>query len=70
MPMVCEWIDGSANFEEAFVDSHGSHSINCMALCGPDMQFYFSYANCASSHQMENGWRPAQLGDSPYPLKE
>ena len=33
-------IDAPTENEADFVDRHGKHSINCMAVCGPDMQFY------------------------------
>ncbi|KAJ8909428.1 hypothetical protein NQ315_016450 [Exocentrus adspersus] len=78
MPEVCGVIDGtlikidapSIN-EAAYVDRHGKHSINCMAVCGPDMKFYYVSANWPGSvhdarvlrnsslcRRMENGWRP------------
>jgi hypothetical protein len=73
-------------YEEQFVDSHGDHSINCMAVCGPDIRFYYSTANWHGSvHDanvlrrdlcqiVEEGWWPFShsvlLGDSTYPLKE
>lgn len=44
MAMVCGFIDGTLNridpprnFEEAFVDRHGNHSISCMVVYRPDM---------------------------------
>lgn len=47
-PQVCGVIDGmlvnidapNVN-EEAFVDRHGNHSINCMFVCGPTCIFYY-----------------------------
>ncbi|KAJ8894152.1 hypothetical protein PR048_006762 [Dryococelus australis] len=32
-----------------FVDRHGDHSLNCLAFCGPDMQFYYVDANWPDS---------------------
>jgi hypothetical protein len=34
-------IDGPNVGEEAFVDRYGDHSVNVMAVCGPDSFFYF-----------------------------
>lgn len=77
-PEVCGIVDGtlinidapSIN-EPAYVDRHGKHSINCMAVCGPDLTFYYVSANWPGSvhdarvlrnsslfRRMENGWRP------------
>lgn len=54
--MVCGCIDGTllkvdapTQNEPAFVDTHGSHSVNCMVVSGPDMTFYYSYANWSRS---------------------
>lgn len=81
-PEVCGVVDGilinidapTAN-EPAFVDRHGKHSINCMAVCGPDMKFYYVSANWPGSvhdarvmrnsflfRNFENGWRPYPNG--------
>lgn len=82
MPLVCGCLDGTLikldapkEHEEAYVDRHGNHSISCMVVCGPDLQFYYSYANWPGSthdsrvlrnsclfRRMENGWRPIQNG--------
>ncbi|KAG5896331.1 hypothetical protein JTB14_030534 [Gonioctena quinquepunctata] len=77
-PEVCGAVDGTlinidapTNDETAYVDRHGKHSINCMAVCGPDLKFYYISANWPESvhdarvlrnsslfRRMENGWRP------------
>lgn len=82
MPLVSGCLDGTLikldapkEHEEAYVDRHGNHSISCMVVCGPDLQFYYSYANWPGSthdsrvlrnsclfRRMENGWRPIQNG--------
>lgn len=82
MPMVCGCLDGTLinidapkNNEEVFVDRHGNHSISCLVVCGPDMTFYYSYANWPGSahdsrvlrnsglfRRMENNWRPIDNG--------
>src|SRR5271154_3502303 len=64
-------IDGPTSNEPAFVDRHGKHSINCMVVCGPNLQFYHANANWPGSvhdsrvlrnstlqENWENGWRP------------
>jgi hypothetical protein len=33
-------IDAPTEHEEAFIDRHGNHSLNCMVICGPNMMFY------------------------------
>lgn len=82
MPMVCGCIDGTlvnidapSVHEATFVDRHGNHSVNCMVVCGPDLAFYYSYANWpGSTHdsrvlrnsglfaRSEEGWRPVANG--------
>lgn len=77
-PEVCGIVDGTlinidapTNNEPTYVDRHGKHSINCMAVCGPDLKFYYISANWPGSvhdarvlrnsslfRRMENGWRP------------
>lgn len=77
-PQVCGVVDGilinidaPIYDEPAFVDRHHNHSINCMAICGPDMQFYYVTSNWPGSvhdarvlrnstlyYRMEEGWRP------------
>ncbi|KAL7637440.1 UNVERIFIED_CONTAM: hypothetical protein RMT77_012168 [Armadillidium vulgare] len=92
-PHVCGVVDGilikidaPVHNEPAFVDRHQNHSINCMAVCGPDMRFYYINSNWPGSvhdacvlrnsslfHRMEEGWRPHPEGvlvDSAYPLKD
>lgn len=65
-------IDGPGSRERGFVDRKGDHSINCMAVCGPDHQFYFASARwpgsvhdsrilrCSSLFEEweTKGWRP------------
>ncbi len=80
MPSVCGCIDGTLvkiqappdrDIEPQFVDRHGNHSINCMAVCGPELQFYFASANWPGSAndarvlrnssidlKFSKGWRP------------
>ena len=82
LPLVCGCIDGTLikidaprENEEAFVDRHGNHSINCMAVCGPDLTFYYVDANWPGRvhdarilrnsslfQRMQNGWRPVPDG--------
>ena len=82
MPLVCGCVDGTLiNIdaphlsEPAYVDRHGNHSINCMVVCGPDLSFYYSYANWPGSvhdarvlrnsglcQRMDEGWRPVPNG--------
>ncbi len=53
MPNMCGCVDGTLikikapprEFEPNFVDGKQNHSLNCMAVCGPNMQFYFANAN-------------------------
>ncbi|RXG71310.1 putative nuclease HARBI1 [Armadillidium vulgare] len=81
-PHVCGVVDGilikidaPVHNEPAFVDRHHNHSINCMAVCGPDMKFYYISSNWPGSvhdarvlrnsslnHRMEEGWRPHPEG--------
>nr|CAI5840292.1 unnamed protein product [Callosobruchus analis] len=81
-PEVCGAVDGTLLTidaprinEPAYVDRHGKHSINCMAVCGPDLTFYYVSANWPGSvhdarvlrnsslfRRMENGWRPHPNG--------
>nr|CAI5831368.1 unnamed protein product [Callosobruchus analis] len=78
MPLVCGALDGTLikmdaphDFEPAFVDRHGDHSINAMVVCGPNLQFFYVYADWPGSatdarvlrnsglfRRMEEGWRP------------
>ena len=71
-------IDGSliqvkapSNNEYQFVDRHGSHSINALFVCGPDLKYYYCSAcypgsvhdarvlrNSALHQLFEAGWRP------------
>lgn len=82
MPMVMGCIDGTLiNIdapllnEEQYIDRHGQHSINCMAVCGPDCQFYYVSArwpgsvhdtrvlrNSSLFTTMQSGWRPIPGG--------
>lgn len=82
MPIVCGCLDGTLikidapkEHEDVFVDRHGNHSISCMVVCGPDLTFYYSYANWPGSthdarvlrnsglfRRMESGWRPIANG--------
>jgi hypothetical protein len=68
-------IDGPNVGEEAFVDRYGDHSINVMAVCGPDSKFYFINSNWPGSvhdarvlrnsslyRRMETGCRPIENG--------
>lgn len=48
IPYICGIVDGShvnivtpSENEPQFVNRHQQHSINCMAVCGPNMDFYF-----------------------------
>lgn len=78
MPLVCGIVDGTlikidapSNDEPVFVDRKGNHSISVMLVCGPNLEFYYVYANWPGSvsdarvlrtsplsQQMEEGWRP------------
>ncbi|XP_063223351.1 putative nuclease HARBI1 [Bacillus rossius redtenbacheri] len=64
-------IDAPPAYESAFVDRNGNHSINCMIVCGPNMEIYFVSAkwpgsvhdarvlrNSSLFRTMEGGWRP------------
>lgn len=78
MPLVCGAVDGTlikinapSQFEPAFVDRHGNHSLNIMLVCGPSLEFYYVCANWPGSvsdarvlrnsrlsRRMDAGWRP------------
>ena len=64
-------IDAPTHNEPAFVDRHGTHSVNALMVCGPDMSFYYVSAkwpgavhdsrvlrNSTLCQKFENGWRP------------
>lgn len=64
-------IDAPSENESAYVDRKGNHSINCMVVCGPNLEFYYVSANWPGSvhdarvlrnsnlfQRMEGGWRP------------
>lgn len=64
-------IDAPHDDEAAFVDRNGSHSINIMVVCGPNLEFFYANARwpgsvhgarvlrCSSlAQQWDNGWRP------------
>jgi len=64
-------IDAPLKHEEQFVDPNGNHSINCMMICGPNMEIYYVNArwpgashdsrvlrNSHITNLFENGWRP------------
>lgn len=78
MPLVIGCIDGTLikidaprENEQQYVDRHGDHSINVMAVCGPDFKFYYVsarwpgsvhdarvYRNSTLHQRFEAGWRP------------
>ena len=80
MPSVCGCIDGTLvnikapsdkNIEMQFVDRHGDHSLNCMAVCGPNLEFFYVNSNWPGAvndarvlrnsslcEKFSNGWRP------------
>uniref|UniRef100_A0A915EBG5 Regulatory protein zeste n=1 Tax=Ditylenchus dipsaci TaxID=166011 RepID=A0A915EBG5_9BILA len=79
MPTVCGAVDGSliklahcpSEHESQFVDRHQQHSINAMAVAGPDYRFYSLSAkwpgsvnaarvlrNSSLATQFSDGWRP------------
>lgn len=78
-------IDAPTTNEEAFVDRKGSHSINCMVVCGPNLEFFYVSANWPGSVHDARVLRRSSLfrrmeeenifpngvilGDSAYPLK-
>lgn len=78
-------IDAPTINEEAFVDRKGSHSINCMVVCGPNLEFFYVSANWPGSVHDARVLRRSSLfrrmeesnifpngvilGDSAYPLK-
>lgn len=64
-------IDSPTENEPAFVDRNGNHSVNCMIVCGPNLEIYYVSANWPGSvhdarvlrnstlfQRMEEGWRP------------
>jgi hypothetical protein len=64
-------IDAPTEHEEAFIDRHGNHSLNCMVVCGPNMMFYYVKSEWPGSvhnsrvlrnsnlfRRMSAGWRP------------
>ncbi|XP_039299968.1 putative nuclease HARBI1 [Nilaparvata lugens] len=66
-------IDAPPEDEPAFVDRKGNHSINCMVVCGPNLEFYYVSAKWPGSvhdarvlrnstlfQRFEGGWRPIQ----------
>lgn len=77
-PSVCGAIDGTmikidapSIHEEHFVDRNGDHSLNVMAVCGPDYSFYYVSARWPGSvhdsrvlrtsslaDRFDEGWRP------------
>ena len=93
MPFVIGCIDGTHvpivgphENEPQFVNRHGTHSINCMAVAGPDFKFYYVsckwpgsvadarvYRNSTLAARLEN-WRPIAnaiiLAESGYGLSE
>lgn len=78
LPLVCGAVDGTLikvdapnEYEPAYVDRHGNHSVNIMLVCGPSMHFYYVCANWPGSvsdarvlrnstlcRRMDEGWRP------------
>ncbi|KAI6208046.1 putative nuclease HARBI1 [Aphelenchoides besseyi] len=78
VPSICGVIDGtlirvyvSGGIESQFVDRHNQHSINALAVCGPNHKFYFLSTKMAGSvhdarvlrlsalyEDFENGFRP------------
>src|SRR5690348_17337475 len=78
LPRVAGCVDGTLipmdapqENEAAYVDRHGKHSLNCLVVCGPDLQFYYASArwpgsvsdarvlrNSSLARTWENGWRP------------
>lgn len=42
-------IDAPTDHEEAYVDRKGTHSLNTMVVCGPDLQFYYASARWPGS---------------------
>lgn len=68
-------MDAPTDFEPAFVDRKGDHSINAMFVCGSNLQFFYVYADWPGSasdarvlrnsglfHSLETGWRPYPRG--------
>lgn len=65
-------IDGPGARERAYVDRKGNHSLNAMAVCGPDLEFFYLSARWpGATHDARvlrrsslfeewevNGWRP------------
>ena len=51
MPSVCGCVDGSHipiipphNDEASYVNRHHQHSINALAVCGPDLKVYYVFS--------------------------
>lgn len=70
MPMVIGCIDGTlinidapSENEEAFVDRHGNHSLNAMAVCGPDLRFLYINVNWPGSVHDARVLRTSSLHD-------
>nr|CAI5832608.1 unnamed protein product [Callosobruchus analis] len=68
-------IDAPTENEPEFVDRNEKHSINCMIVCGPNLEIYYASANWPGSvhdarvlrnstlfQRMEEGWRPILNG--------
>ncbi|KAJ8894227.1 hypothetical protein PR048_006839 [Dryococelus australis] len=64
-------IDAPKDNEGQHVDRHGNHSLNCIAVCGPDCTFYYVSArwpgsvhdarvlrNSTLNERMNESWRP------------
>uniref|UniRef100_A0A914WMT9 DDE Tnp4 domain-containing protein n=1 Tax=Plectus sambesii TaxID=2011161 RepID=A0A914WMT9_9BILA len=78
MPCVAGAVDGMlieilspTEYEDQYVDRHGTHSINAMFVCGPNLRFYVASVrwpgavndarvlrNSVLRRRFENGWRP------------
>lgn len=90
-PYVCGVVDGSlipiqapSQYEAAFVDRKGQHSLNCMFVCGATCQFFYVNSNWPGSLHDSRVLRSSQLyqrmegglfrnfvllGDSGFPLR-
>ena len=52
-PSVCGALDGThillsnppANDEDSYINRHHTHSINAMAVCGPNLEIFYATAN-------------------------